>query len=679
MNRVKFDSQGRILSIDGKENFPTVKLGRNNDDEDEEEDETGLELRKSESLEFLRADGLFDNKADSKYWSLYSKTQRLSPLKFTNGKTQEDVVKEVVGLVEGGKKVIFVHGVCGTGKSAIALNIARVLGKSTIVVPIKALQKQYEEDYTDKKFLLKKSGNKMKIAVITGRENHDSIIEPGKSCADPFLPDTIKLTEKNYGKIYDYYKENPLVKSKLDEIDMKKIKRINIAPANPYWSPILPAEFDLQLKDATKKRYNGLRGREFVFYQRKKGCSYYDQYQAYIDADVIIFNSAKYKIELALDRKPETAVDIIDEADEFLDNFSHQEELNLTRLLNSLKSIYPEDLGVIEILDNIRELIKLEERNKSALGVVEDKIYKIDETNIGKILKLFLKNTEIEVEVALDELNYGNKAIEIAKEFNDFLSDTYVTYKKKDADLVANLVTTNLSNKFKEIIEKNNALVFMSGTLHSEKVLRNVFGIDNFSIVDAETSIQGNVEIHRTGKEIDCRYSNFSSGKHTRKDYLRALDESVSRAKKPVLIHVNAFEDLPTEVEIAELNLKNVVSKEKLMELQANDKNGRMIKEFKEKKKDYLFTTKCSRGVDFPGDMCNSVIFTKYPNPNVNGTFWKILQKTHAAYYWDFYRDKARREFLQRLYRAIRSKDDHVYVLSPDLRVFDATKEIQLK
>jgi len=121
------------------------------------------------------------------------------------------------------------------------------------------------------------------------------------------------------------------------------------------------------------------------------------------------------------------------------------------------------------------------------------------------------------------------------------------------------------------------------------------------------------------------------------------------------------------------------MTRERLMALQSEDKTGRLVSLFKAKISNCLFTTKCSRGVDFPGDVCNSVVFTKYPNPNVQGTFWKILQQTHPNYYWDFYRDKARREFLQRIYRAVRSKDDHVFVLSPDSRVLDAVKEMQIK
>jgi hypothetical protein len=41
-------------------------------------------------------------------------------------------------------------------------------------------------------------------------------------------------------------------------------------------------------------------------------------------------------------------------------------------------------------------------------------------------------------------------------------------------------------------------------------------------------------------------------------------------------------------------------------------------------------------GFDFPGDTCRSVVFTKYPNPNVKDVFWRILQNTHPDWYWSF-------------------------------------------
>lgn len=659
MKRLKFDSQGKLVGVDGVWN--------------DEMPENSVSLRTSDSLSFLKDDERLPD--DNSGWSLYSEGKKLEPLRFSNGKTQEDIVDETLSLIKDGKKIIFIEGVCGTGKSAIALNIARRIGRTSIIVPIKNLQRQYEEDYTGKKYLIK-NGRKLKIAMITGRENHDSIIKRGASCADPMLPDTIKIVEKNYELLKEYYFDNPMINNKM-EPSMKSLRRISVAPANPYWSPIFGTEYELPLRDAKKKSYTGLNGKKFIFYHRQKGCSYYDQYQAYVDADVIIFNSAKYLVECALDRKPETEVEIIDEADEFLDNLSSQEELNLTRLKSAMQFVRTDNPHVQEKIDRIIELIQLEDKHIRALGIDEDKIYECRETKIAKIIEILLSSPDLEAELLLDELNYGSSALDIAKRFQGFLNSTYLTYSKREDDLMVNLVTTDLSKKFFDLADKNKVMVLMSGTLHSREVLKTIYGIKDFEVVEAETLQQGNIEVHRTGKEIDCRYSNFASKKYSRKDYLEAFNQSLKKAKKPIVVHVISFEDLPNENEISAYEIEGIMRKESLIEQQRNDKTGKALSSFKAKLTDVLFTTKCSRGVDFPGDMCNSVIFTKYPNPNVNGIFWKVLQKTHKDHYWNFYFDKARREFLQRIYRAVRSKNDHVYVLSPDVRVIDAVRRIQ--
>lgn len=617
----------------------------------------------------------------SGYWSLFTNDNNqeisLQPLKFTNNKTQEDVVREVVEL-SGKHKVIFIHGTCGSGKSAIALNIARVLGKSSIVVPVKALQRQYEEDYITKKYLRRSDGKKMKIAMITGRENHDSIIHPGVSCADPSLPENIKITEKNYGKIMEYVMENPFLHNP-KALNLQGIRRATIAASNPYWSPILPVAFELKvLTDAKRRLYKGVDGNEYVFHHRKRGCSYYDQYLAYFDADVTIFNSAKYRAELSLGRKPVTKVDIIDEADEFLDEFFQQEELNLSRVLASARGFYPDSNLAQKSLEKIRKLIELEEQNKRATGIREDDVFQANQTKIKELLQEFISGKDLEAEIVMDELSYLNEALETAKTFEHSLDSLYLTYRKnEEGNILIKLVSTDISGKFNDLMNKTKNLVFMSGTLHSENIIKNIFGIDDFKIVHAEELNFGSTEIIMTGKEFDCKYSNFTSNKKSRKDYLSALSECIAKAKPPVLIHVNAFKDLPTEDEISQLSLQNLESSESLKSNQREDKEGFLVSNFKKGKTPHLFTTKCSRGIDFPGEMCNSIIFTKYPNPNVSDTFWKVLQKTHPDYYWEFYRDKAWRGFLQRIYRALRSPNDHVKVLSPDTRVLEQVKKLQ--
>ena len=49
-------------------------------------------------------------------WSLYEDEKELKPLVFSNGKSQADVVKEVIEAIESGSKIVFIKGQCGTGK-----------------------------------------------------------------------------------------------------------------------------------------------------------------------------------------------------------------------------------------------------------------------------------------------------------------------------------------------------------------------------------------------------------------------------------------------------------------------------------------------------------------------------------------------------------------------------------
>jgi len=692
--RLLFDSNGKIIGADGREfnqeetkKFNHLQSPKGFDYKKyySHKKPSNIKLKTSENLDFLKDESTstsVGNIFEKTYWNLNESGNRdvaIPPLKFSNKKTQEDVVKEIVELIEKGKKVIFLHGVCGSGKSAIALNVARSLNKkSSIVVPLKSLQKQYETDYLGKKYLTKLDGSKMKIAMITGKDNHDSIIQPGVACSNPELPENIKITDRNYGKLIDYYRDNPLIENKDSEPNLENIRRLSIAPANPYWSPILPAEFEVQqFKDVKKYKYRGVNGKDFIFYHRKHGCSYYDQYLSYFKADVIIYNSAKFKSELSIGRKPETDVDIIDEADDFLDSLFQQEELNLTMLTASLKILSPDKIETKNDIKQILELIDLEEKNKRILGIDESQVFHINETKLTSILQLFIKNPELESLITVDELNYSNKALETAYNLKNLLDEVYLTYKKDEENLYVRLVSTNLSAKFKDILEKSKALIFMSGTLHNEKILNDLFKVKDYEIVEAETTNFGNIEISLTGKEFDCKYSNFKSKMHSREDYLKTLSLCVEKSVHPTLIHVHAFQDLPTDEEKQKYELLNIMSSEKLKKLQYEDKIGKMVGVFKAGMASTLFSTKCSRGIDFPGDMCKSIIFTKYPNPNVSDTFWKVLMKTHPNQYWEFYKDKANREFLQRIYRALRSKDDHVFILSPDIRVINAVRGLQ--
>ena len=639
-------------------------------------------------------------------WSLYEGKKFLKPMEFSNGKTQQDIVREVLEAVKEGHKIIFIHGVCGTGKSAIALNIARELGKTSIVVPGKALQNQYKKDYEKNKYLLGRNNQKLKISVITGRINHkcpfleanklivpkikkefnanlNDIFESKESdnraeqkkqdeSADVWdLPCKIEIKEKNWKKLKGYLIQNEKVDySKFS--DVRDITRSSVAGVCPYWSPVVPEKFELKsFPELRKKSYIGLNNTKFIIHQGRPGCGFYEQFSSYLNSDILVFNSIKYILESALNRKPRTEVEVIDECDEFLDNFSNQRAINLDRLQQTL--IYTIGFGdkFDESIQEIGEILKeLKNDERINEAIYSDTIIPLKETGIYNLFRVFLKAPEFLSQI--DEENYLFDVEKTAEMFAEFLDDAYVTFSKKDSSVIASIVTTNLAKRFKEVTDKNKQFVLMSGTIHSDSVLKNIFGLEDFKIIEAETEQQGRIEIIRTGLEKDCKYANFSHGQVTREQYLRAFSKCVEIAKKPALIHIYAFNDLPSEKELDEFDIDNLISREKLKELQIGDKHEKVIDKFKSGQIDVLFSTRVSRGIDFPGEECNSIIFTKYPNPNVKDAFWKILHKTRPQDYWAFYKDKARRELWQKIYRGLRFKEDHVYLLSPDSRVLNA-------
>ena len=638
-------------------------------------------------------------------WSLYDKENCfLEPLKFSNGKTQEDVVKEVLKAVKEGFKIIFIRGVCGTGKSAIALNIAKNLGKTSIIVPSKNLQNQYKKDYEGNKYLLKNNNEKLNISVITGRNNHKCLflennkaIKPtiireinsklsdifkfengeneksninNKSADNSSIPCKIEIKEKNFLKIKDYLKQNKKISLK-NIPKLSDVRRIPLASVCPYWSPVLLKKYDLREIDyGEKKTYEGLNGTVFNIYKRKPGCKFYEQFDSYIDADVIVFNSLKYKLESALNRKPKTEAEIIDECDEFLDSFYSQRNINIDILQNSLIQIIGANKAVDKIIRDISEIIKkIKTDDIITKAVNSNQIIQINETPIYSLFRLFLDSPKFLEEI--EDESYLFDVEETIKMFEDFLDETYLSFNNKDNNLIVGIVTTNLSKKFKEMVDKNKIIILMSGTLHSEIVLKNIFGLENFKIINAETMHPGKIDVLRTGMEFDCKYENFLKESSKKELFFKTLDKCLRVAKKPVLVHVNSFKDMPSEKDISDFELKNLISREEFEEMQKNDKDGKITESFKKGERDVLFTTKCSRGMDFPGEQCNSIIFTKYPNPNIKEPFWKILYETKKEQYWELYKDKAIRELLQRVYRGLRSKDDHVYVLSPDKRVLD--------
>ena len=600
-------------------------------------------------------------------WSLYNKNEYLKPFVFSNGKSQLDIVEEVFQAVSDGYKIIFIHGYCGTGKSAIALNIAKELGRASIVVPVKNLQNQYFEDYTNKLYIKKDNNEKLKISVLFGRQNFECTFSD-EMADNIFLPCTIDVNYKgNEEKLLEYVRKNPFVKRK-DFDSYKQARRMSVAPACPSWSPVLPAEFEVNmLDDAEQFFYEAVNGK-YIFYKRGGNCPYYNQYSSYIDSDAIVFNSMKYEIENAIGRKPKTEVEIIDECDEFLDNLCNEKIINLNILsskINFLSSKYRDNELIPEINNLVIDIIK----NSDKL-IKDEEILALKESKMKNLMSYFF-NHSVSRLILNDEEDYLFNVYSYFESFRNYADETYVIfYRNKKDEVTAKLIMVNLERKLKEFLDKNKVFVMMSGTLHSRKVLENIFGIRNYKIIEAETKEIGTRNITRIGKEREFNHT-YLKNESSREEYLYALSECIEKSEKPALIHVNAFKDLPSEFECSRYDIRNVKTREELIEEQNNDKIGEIIQKFKNKEIDILYSTKCNRGVDFPGDICRSIILTKFPYPDRSSLFWRILYKTNKEYAHLFYFDKARREIIQRSFRGVRSKDDYVNILSPDSRVLN--------
>jgi len=439
----------------------------------------------------------------------------------------------------------------------------------------------------------------------------------------------------------------------------------------------MPAEVNPKgLPETNKKKYEAICGKEYALFCRKTGCGYYDQYKSYKDADVLIFNSMKYQIETQMGRKPKTDLEIIDECDEFLDSFANERKINLNRLHSALSSLVPKDQ---EKRTKVKELIH--EINDMLFSPPIVDIQKIKSSPIIKLIETVLENPNLAED---EELNYYNSIVEIARIFENLLDETYIAIdkiekdknqkgffsKKSEDTIMVSLVSINLAQKLQELVDQNNVLVMMSGTLHSEQVLKDIFGLDSFKVVEAETKNPGKIYKQRTGLERNCSFSNYKNGTITRNMYLKILDLCMANAKPPTLVHVSAFKDLPTEEENARLKFDNLITQERLRDIQSRGNTN--IDEFTSGEEDILFTTKCSRGVDFAGEKCNSIVVTKFPYPNIQGLFWKILKQEQPEKFMEFYMDKARRELVQKVARGVRFKGDKVSLWSPDVRVINA-------
>jgi hypothetical protein len=122
---------------------------------------------------------------DDVKWALYadmkgaSSSILLNPLSWKGG-DQVDSLKKILeffkrfgNIADPKTKILIYRSQCGSGKSGVMLHVIEDMGRGIIIVPFRNLQRQYYDDYfTGKnKFVLKKNGKRLSVAVMLGRGN----------------------------------------------------------------------------------------------------------------------------------------------------------------------------------------------------------------------------------------------------------------------------------------------------------------------------------------------------------------------------------------------------------------------------------------------------------------------------------------------------------------------------
>lgn len=525
---------------------------------------------------------------------------------------------------QGNPAFVALKASAGSGKSLIALNIAKEYEKVAIVVPKKNLQNQYLDDYygENAKFKIMKNGREMRIATKKGRTNFECPYYPGHDCDNDALPCKIKTNDT----------------------------RKNVAIECPYWSPLLPREDYLSYEEVEYiLDYKSINNATWYYYKRGE-CPYYNQHEEIAEADVVIYNSKIFEIDYYAGKLPQYDLVIIDEADYWLDELKREHEFNLKKMEEVLnkkgdKISNKNRQALTDQLQIMRDKLETMELNEPQLIREEVRdfldVVKREEFSEVKGIKSHANEAQV-LSCFPDEILYYVKTEEGFK--------TFV--------LEVSAVLKSMMNYLPEMIG-------MSYTFQDYRVMDGVFGLksNEIGMVTAE-ELRGTINQCKIGSEIDCS-SKVLKDWENKKKYFDILKNVVKACKGQTLFHIIAYSDIPKY----EYGNGKLPSLDKIREKIQSDNNGTMLQAFKMKQEQILFSTKDMRGTDLPDDLCENVIFSKLPYPYFGDPFFKALRDKSKALFWLYYQDKMQRELWQGLTRGLRSPSDSVNIWSPDSRV----------
>ena len=578
-------------------------------------------------------------------WKVYYTNGKIvKPRKYPCGKSQDFLVEELVEAYSKGAKRVILQAAPGTGKSLIALltffNLYGKNGKGIVVVPTKALQIQYSEDYGGKKFIIGEPDNPLSIGFIWGRRNFKCPLNPQKYYCD----NAPCVNELKYASIIDKIDSCPFYNKPLTRKQFEKIVEVF-------------GEDNFQIVT----EYKTVTGLEYVIYRRRNGnlvygCPYYEQFIQYATKDVIVLNDKMWFFEKRLGRIVAYDFEILDEFDTIF--LSHLPKINVNyveyiqTLLDFTRKYKPNDdveESMLEILQaNLRKVKYMFKKVKTKDDLLEV---------VDQLLNLKIEYIDI-FQHADEEVEKIFSKIEFIK---DILNRFYSIYEFVRRGNKILLICIEPKDYYKNTILKysdyaDRKILFMSATPLNEFLLREMFGIVPDEWIKGEVKVPGICYLGGTFT-MEVSGKQFINNLNYRKKYAEHLYDTIIKAR----LEVN--------------NILGIVTAKKYIEALRRfkqmfipyDEDGTLLEKFRKGEIDEVWTTRAFRGIDLPH--CHGIIMTKYPFPELNDPFWMALRDRRPHLFKSLYNWIAEITLFQSICRALRDENCWVVIYSPDAKV----------
>ena len=579
-------------------------------------------------------------------WDLRdSNNEYLSPRVFNGGKSQLDIVNEIIEAFKT-HRIVLLEGACGTGKSAIALHVIKHFNRGIITVPIINLQKQYKQDYNRNMKV-----HDVSVGFVMGRSN---FICP-KGFGAETRPCTVKLK--------------------------KGEKRVETASKCSYWSPRYQDNVSSPILNScqfTRTEYVSNADNNMIVYMTTEPCEYYEQFLQYTDKDVIVLNDMMWRVETLMGRKPKVDIEIFDEYDFFFDKLSNDVILSE----RSFKTLQPRtvpppsDVVMSELWDKklscMKKFFELFNTNET-----------FTKSNVENFLMHdYLELLQAYVDKKEDVTDYSIQSrIDDIKHYIEhwdkvFVDDSVMKYKIQELRLGLAYPDIVLNKLFDEDKTAKHILL-MSGTCHNMVSLKELYGIDPH-IVRSGAKISGSV---RLVDEESINVTNRTWGHAgTQRKYYEIMHNIIVKASEKnekILIQTPAKKYIKPIIEDERYKDKILydgytMKGENSVELQNwilnTDKN-------------ILVSTRVSRGVDLKDDKCRHIVISKCPFPFYMSPHMQSLRSRFGdgPIFNLIYQDMTNRELLQQLSRASRHEKDWVKIYTPDIMAMKRILGLQSK